>query len=585
MSITTDEAVPNQSLDFFWLTTKPHRAWLWSAVFLVIIASGISAFSSIFFKLIIDAVEVHDVSAVMFYGLLYPVVIFLIQVLYRLSGVAGMQSTVKTSKNSTDILINYLLGHTHTYFSNRFAGSVTSKVRNVSGALESIIPDILWSQLTALVSFLVTFVMIWFVDVQIALIFLLLLTVLAFLNKILAKKKADLSKINAEASTILQGGISDMVANVSTVRQYVRQAFELDRLKKLTTQKQEDSLVNWFFTEKMLFYNVVTIFIFAFSMFWLLTTRWEQGLISTGDFVLVLALVSQITGAMVFIGRAFNSTARAIGELREGLDDLLLPYSIKDIKNASTLKVKEGEISWQKVKFKYENKTIFEDFDLTIAPKQKLGLVGSSGAGKTTFVSLLLRQFDLVDGGIFIDGQNIAEMTQNSLRENIAVVPQEPMLFHRTIRENIAYANPEATLSEIEVVAKLAQAHEFISELPFGYETIVGERGIKLSGGQKQRIAIARAMLKNSPILVLDEATSALDSESEVYIQEALKELMKGKTVIAIAHRLSTLREMDRIIVLNSGEISEDGSHESLKEADGVYSKLWAHQAGGFLLE
>ena len=229
--------------------------------------------------------------------------------------------------------------------------------------------------------------------------------------------------------------------------------------------------------------------------------------------------------------------------------------------------------------------SVFRDFDLHIAAGQRVGLVGHSGAGKTTFVSLLLRQYDLGAGAIEIDGQNIAKVTQDSLRENIAVVPQEPLLFHRSIRENIAYGNPEASEEEIMAAAKQAQAHDFIMTLPDGYDTLVGERGVKLSGGQKQRVAIARAMLKDAPILVLDEATSALDSESEVAIQKALETLMEGKTVIAVAHRLSTLRKMDRIIVLEDGKIIEDGTHEELSQASGTYQKLWEHQAGGFLLD
>lgn len=249
------------------------------------------------------------------------------------------------------------------------------------------------------------------------------------------------------------------------------------------------------------------------------------------------------------------------------------------------LNITSGLIKWRNVTFEYGDNKVFNEFDLNIPSGQRVGLVGPSGAGKTTFVSLLLRQHDINKGEILIDGQNIAKVTQNSLRENIAVVPQEPLLFHRSIKENIAYGKPDATDNEIMTVARLARAHEFIKDLPKGYDTLVGERGVKLSGGQKQRVAIARAMLKDAPILVLDEATSALDSESEVAIQEALHKLMRGKTVVAIAHRLSTLREMDRIIVLEGGKIVEDGSHDSLLEHGGVYSRLWKHQAGGFLKE
>lgn len=250
---------------------------------------------------------------------------------------------------------------------------------------------------------------------------------------------------------------------------------------------------------------------------------------------------------------------------------------------AAESSVDKGLIVCSQISFKYDDNSIFTDFSLTINAEERVGLVGHSGAGKSTFLSLLLRQADLQSGFISIDGHNIKEVTQESLRRAIAIVPQEPVLFHRTLRENIAYSRPDASLAEVEEVAKKAYAHEFIINLEKGYDTLVGERGVKLSGGQKQRIAIARAMLKNAPILVLDEATSALDSESEVEIQKALHILMKGKTVIAIAHRLSTLREMDRIIVLKDGRIVEDGTHELLKEAGGTYQKLWQHQAGGFL--
>jgi ABC-type multidrug transport system fused ATPase/permease subunit len=317
----------------------------------------------------------------------------------------------------------------------------------------------------------------------------------------------------------------------------------------------------------------------------MMVERWRLDEISTSDVVFVLALLSQLTGTLIFIGRAMTIYARTIGEATEGLEELIVPYEIVDKRNAKRLKVNKGLIEWKEVDFEFGENKVFDTFNLTILPGQRVGLVGHSGAGKTTFVSLLLRQHDVTGGAIEIDGQNIATITQDSLRRAIAVVPQEPMLFHRTIRENIAYGKADATDEEIVEVAKKAQAHDFISLLPEGYNTMVGERGVKLSGGQKQRVAIARAMLKNAPILILDEATSALDSESEVAIQKALHILMEGKTVIAIAHRLSTLREMDRIIVLENGSIVEDGSPESLKSSGGVYQRLWEHQAGGFLVE
>ena len=578
-----DVDVPRTPWRFFRLVSKPHRGWLWFSIIVIIITATLSTSTSYFFKLIIDAVEAGDGSAAMKFGLLYPSAILGTQLLYRLSGYAGMKITTRVSKETTDFLLGYIFHHNNDYFANRFGGSITNKIRNVSGAFDSIIPDFLWSQLDALVSFFVTFLFIAFVDIKAALVFILLLLVLALVNKIMAKQKMILSKENAEIGTKLQGGISDVISNMSAVRQYAKANFELSGLKKLSSEKMRSSQANWLYTEKLLLTNVIIIFVFAFVMFGTLVASWDRGNISTGEFVLVLALVSQITGVMVFIGRAVNATARTIGELKEGLEDVLRPYELVDEREARPLVVDKGLIVCSQISFKYDDNSIFTDFSLTINAEERVGLVGHSGAGKSTFLSLLLRQADLQSGFISIDGHNIKEVTQESLRRAIAIVPQEPVLFHRTLRENIAYSRPDASLAEVEEVAKKAYAHEFIINLEKGYDTLVGERGVKLSGGQKQRIAIARAMLKNAPILVLDEATSALDSESEVEIQKALHILMKGKTVIAIAHRLSTLREMDRIIVLKDGRIVEDGTHELLKEAGGTYQKLWQHQAGGFL--
>ena len=255
-----------------------------------------------------------------------------------------------------------------------------------------------------------------------------------------------------------------------------------------------------------------------------------------------------------------------------------------DPKNREALKIREGQIVFKNVSFSYTGgNPVLKNFNLNIASGERVGLVGSSGAGKSTITKLLLRFADTVEGSILIDGQDIKNITQNELRSVISYVPQESILFHRTIRENISYSKPNATDEEIIAVAKKAHADEFVSKLPHGYDTLVGERGVKLSGGERQRIAIARAMLKDSPILVLDEATSSLDSISESYIQEAFGELMKGKTTIVIAHRLSTIQKMDRIIVLDRGQILEEGTHQELLKKDGLYADLWNHQTGGFL--
>ena len=331
--------------------------------------------------------------------------------------------------------------------------------------------------------------------------------------------------------------------------------------------------------------NSLLFAIFSVLMFWILLNKWEVGEVTTGRLVTFLLLISSTAHTITFLGRILSNTAKIYGRAEEGLTEILLPHEIVDSKDATTLSVKGGEIIFKDIYFTYGEQTVFKSFNLTIAPGQRLGLVGPSGAGKSTFVSLLLRQQDIASGAIMIDGQNIAQVTQDSLRSAMAIVPQEPALFHRTIKDNILYGNPNATEAELIAVAKKAEAYDFIMSLPQGFETMVGERGVKLSGGQKQRVAIARAMLKNAPILILDEATSALDSESEAAIQKALHILMEGKTVIAIAHRLSTLKEMDRLIVLENGVITEDGTHSTLASGGGTYERLWEHQAGGFVGE
>jgi ATP-binding cassette subfamily B protein len=280
---------------------------------------------------------------------------------------------------------------------------------------------------------------------------------------------------------------------------------------------------------------------------------------------------------------------RSLGDAREMTEILAIEPEVKDATKPEKPRIRKGVITFDNMSFTHpesrDNDSLFVNLKLNIASGEKIGLVGHSGSGKTTLTKLLLRFTDVDGGAILIDGQNIAHITQDDLRLNIAYVPQEPLLFHRSIRENIAYGKIDASDKEMQAAAQKAHAAEFIERLPAGYDTVVGERGVKLSGGQRQRIAIARAILKDAPILVLDEATSALDSESEKLIQAALWELMKGRTTIVIAHRLSTIQKMDRIIVLDNGKVVEEGTHASLLKKKGTYAKLWAHQSGGFIEE
>ncbi len=577
------QTLPKTPLRFIWYVSRPYLLPATAATVVVILAAAASQMTSYFFKLIVDASEVGAMDDIIFYTLMYPVVILAVQLLYRASGYLGMLWTTRSNKYTNDLLANHLLRHSHQYFSDRFAGSLLSKVGNVTSAIDQFIPDFLWTHVTALVSFLVTGIVIFKSDALSGILFLVLIVVLIVVNKQFANKKRQYSYLASEASTKLRGVIVDILSNMAAVRQYAQTKAEEARIEAASTARLQASHKNWTYTEVMLLLNTIILFVFSLVIFYLLVLRWQAGEITTGDFVFILALYSQITGTLIFIGRAFNNTARTFGEMEEGLGEVLAPYDVVDTTEAKPLIVSAGELVFSQVNFEFGANQIFKDFSLTVAAGERVGLVGHSGAGKTTFVSLLLRQHDLTQGEILIDGQNIASITQDSLRENIAVVPQEPLLFHRSIFENIAYGRPSATREEVIAVAEKAEAHEFIMSLKDGYDTLVGERGVKLSGGQRQRVAIARAMLKNAPLLVLDEATSALDSESEVAIQKALHALMAGKTVIAIAHRLSTLREMDRIVVIEKGKIIESGTHTELAAQGGVYAGLWKHQAGGFI--
>lgn len=577
--------IPKTPFRFIAAMTKPARWLAAGAMVAVLLGAALGQGSAIVFKWMVDAIEAGAVERVLWLGILYPLAIFVIQVLYRVSGVLGLTWAVKTKKYIGDVLFSYATSHSHTYFTNRFAGSLLNKVTNVISAVDSLIMDLLWNYIPVTVSLLITLYFIFSIDVLSGVIFLVLIIVLLVVNVYFVQQKRQLSLEAAASGSRLRGTMVDIFSNISTVRQYAAKEQEEQMIDQLGTEWKQLNTKSFMHTERTLIINSSILLLFMSTVFYVMSMRWSAGSVTTGEFVFAVALFSQITGTLVFIGRAMTHYARVMGELEEGLDEIVVPFEIEDDPQAKPLVATNGTITWQSVSFDYEGVSVFRDFTLNIPGRQRIGLVGHSGAGKTTFVSLLLRQHNVTSGHILIDNQNIVTVTQNSLRNQIAVVPQEPALFHRTIKENIAYGKAAATEAEIIAAAKKAQAHDFIIQLPEGYDTLVGERGVKLSGGQKQRIAIARAILKDAPILVLDEATSALDSESEVAIQKALETLMEGKTVIAVAHRLSTLRKMDRIIVLEAGKVIEDGTHEELTTTGGTYQRLWEHQAGGFLTD
>lgn len=584
----TSGGIPSKPLSFIYYCARQNAL----LGVLAIVCTTLGQFGSVFLpfvlKQMIDTASAPDgtSSDVLMWVTLFPIVMLTMFLMYRLSGFIGMVWLVRTEMFSYKLLFDHLTRHSHSYFSNRFAGAVTNKIHHASEGTFRLLDGTLWGHYGAVLSLVASGVLFFMTHVWIGIVYVCLILFLVPLNLVLVRYRRPFVVEYSKEKSKLRGEAVDVITNIAAVRQFSRRTDEYQGIEAATDRVRVTDIRQWRLSEWGLLLNNLLVVGAVGLILFLMYGAWVEGIVTTGDFVLVLTLILSLSSTLVFIGSAMNQFIRVYGEVEEGLDEILLSYEIIDTPNAKALTIASGEILWKDVTFTYGENDVFTHFDLTIQGGERIGLVGESGAGKSTFVSLLLRQHELESGAITIDGQDISAVTQDSLREHIAVVPQEPMLFHRTIRENIAYGKPTATDGEIVEAARKAEAHDFIMSLKGGYDTVVGERGVKLSGGQKQRIAIARAILKNAPILILDEATSALDSESEVAIQKALHELMVGKTVIAIAHRLSTLREMDRIVVLEKGKVVEDGTHETLsKKRGGIYARLWKHQAGGFLVE
>ncbi len=534
------------------------------------------------FKKIIDSIGTPE--DLWLWGVIYAVVFFLSAISWRLSGLIGMRWMVHACSDSYALLFSYLINHSSNYFDNRFAGAISSKVSNASDGVRRIMSVLCWNLYPVIVNIAASLVLAFSVSYKFAVILMIWATIFISFNVFAVLKKQKHSIAYADSVSALRGQMVDITTNVKAVNHYSRRTHELGRLDGYIADRTKKHMKNWWMGEWMLATNNFLQFIFVMVM--LLLALWlnqNQGL-SIGNTIMIITLSASLKDQLMWVGNHLNDLMDFYGEVKDGLNEILVEHELKDRENARHLGVKNANLDFRNVGFKYGKKYIFKDFNLNIFPGQKIGLVGESGAGKSTLVGMLSRQHDLASGEILINEHNIAHVTQESLRSAIAIVPQEPMLFHRSIMENIRYGNLQATDEEVMQAARQAQAHEFILELANGYQTTVGERGVKLSGGQRQRVAIARAILKNAPILVLDEATSSLDSKSEGEIQKALQNLMKDKTVIAIAHRLSTIKAMDRIIVIDNGKIIQDGSHQQLlKEKDSTYQKLWQKQSEGFI--
>ena len=481
-----------------------------------------------------------------------------------------------------------LTNQTLFFHSNKFGGSLVSQTNKLVGAVESFWDTIIWSVLPLVVSLVGSIIVLSTLLWQYALFLLIFSIVFSLVVYYGSKPMAKLTKKEAKASNKLNGQLADVISNVLAVKSSGAETTEQKFFAKTVSSWRNSSLdVMRGFLKVSTVYSsinmVIKIGAIAFAVY-----AAQNNLVSVASVYLIITYTGSVAHELWNMNGIMRNYNRIIGNANDMIEILQTPTTLID-ESDSKLKVTNGEISMDKITFTHDEgqgDTLFHDFSLEIKPGEKIGLVGASGSGKTTLTKLLLRFADIDSGKITIDGQDISEVTQASLRAKIAYVPQEPLLFHRSVRENIAYGRPDATDAEIEEAAKKAGAYDFIVGLKDGFDTMVGERGIKLSGGQRQRVAIARAILKDAPILVLDEATSALDSESEALIQKSLETLMKNRTSIVIAHRLSTIAKLDRIIVLKNGKIVEDGSHDELiNKKRGVYAKLWARQSGGFIEE
>ncbi|ENJ1725552.1 TPA: ABC transporter ATP-binding protein [Vibrio parahaemolyticus] len=524
-----------------------------------------------------------------FYGVLLLVVMPLLVVIYSL---LVHQTLLGNYPMSIRWLAHrYLLNQSLNFYQDDFAGRVATKVMQTSLAVRETVMKSMDVFVYVTVYFTSMVVMLAAADWRLMIPMIVWLLVYIAIQIYFVPKLKDVASEQADARSTMTGRIVDSYTNIQTVKLFSHSQRETQYAEQgmkgfLNTVYRQMRLVTGFDVAVE-----ISNYILVFSVAALSIYLWLDSAISVGAIAIAVSLALRVNGMSMWIMWEVGALFENMGTVVDGMKTLSKPIDIQDKPNAKDLVVSQGGIQFDNVSFHYgENKGVINHLNLDIKPGEKVGLVGRSGAGKSTLVNLLLRFHDVEEGSIKIDGQNIADVTQDSLRSKIGMVTQDTSLLHRSIRDNILYGNPTASEEELLKATKQAHAHEFIETLtdPFGnvgYDAQVGERGVKLSGGQRQRIAISRVLLKDAPLLVLDEATSALDSEVEAAIQESLNELMQGKTVIAIAHRLSTIAQMDRLIVLDKGNVVEQGTHQELIAHNGIYAQLWAHQTGGFLGE
>ncbi|MET0314072.1 MAG: ABC transporter ATP-binding protein [Hansschlegelia sp.] len=572
---------------FLWRYVK-----LWPGHFIglsvVVIAASLSGIGSQYgMKLLVDAMEKPAAGNVaVWFALAFFVGLFALEAaLWRVSGWLGCRTSVGVGVEIRLDLLNYATGHPMRFFQEQRAGSLGHRITATAGDFGAMVNKLTWNVAPPVVNFLGAFIIFLTINVWMA-VALAVFAVGITLGLVgYSVRGRPLHREYARHAGHTGGEMIDVLSNIWAVKAFAAGARERDRLRHTFDKEASAQRTSWMFTEKARVLHDVLLWTMAGSMLVWAVVLWEQGSISAGDVVVVSSLVFRILHGSRDLAVALVEIEQHVNYLGETLRVVGVPHEVTDAREARTFQRRGGAVRFENVTFGYApGKPILRDFSLDIPAGQKVGVVGPSGAGKSTIIHLAQRLHDLQAGRILIDGQDARDLTQESLRFAIAVVPQEISLFHRSVMENIRFGRPEATDEEIRDAAAAAHC-QFIDDLPNGYDTLVGDRGAKLSGGQRQRIGIARAMLKNAPIVILDEATSALDTESEIEVQRALDRLTRDRTVIAVAHRLSTLSSFDRIVVLMNGQVAEDGPISELLERQGLFSRMWRLQLRGMSVD
>jgi ATP-binding cassette subfamily B protein len=580
----------SQILKQFWIGIKPQKTFFWASYSFLFLGQLINVIVPLCYKFFFDALNISQDKSITTPFLVKIILLVLsLKVTNWIFWRVGMLSYNILQSRTMAVLrqnaFNYMMNHSHSFFTNNFSGSLVQRVNRFARSFEGITDSFAFSIMPLIITVVGSLVVTWIVAPVVSIVLMIWVFVFASFNITFSHWKLKYDIAVAEADSKTTGYLSDAITNNNAVSLFTGQRYESENFKNVTTDQAKKTSFSWFLSDIVDGVQTLLIAIIEFAIFFYTIKYWNQGLATVGTFVLaqtyIIGLAQQLWGFNKFIRKIYEGFADA----KEMVEILTTPYEIQDVHQAKDLEIKKGEIEFKNVTFAFnQTREILTDLNLKIGAGQKVAIIGPSGAGKTTFIRLLMRLHDVSAGSILIDGQDIQKITQDSLREKTSLVPQDPVLFHRTLMENIRYGRREATDEEVKEAARLAHCDEFIDVLPLKYETFVGERGIKLSGGERQRIAIARAILKRAPILILDEATSSLDSHSEALIQDALDNLMKNCTTIVIAHRLSTIRKMDRIIAMKGGKIIEDGTHDELANKNsGLYKDLWELQAGGFI--